>query len=411
MQDTVPPPPSQQRPGKRRPLAWIIALLILIAIGAAVWVHLQGAHSSARRPQAQSVGVATAARGDMPEMLSALGTVTPESTVTVLPQLSGYLTEVGYREGEMVSKGQFLAQIDARQYEITRQQAEAQLAKDQAALAQGQADLQRYAQLNERKSIAPQTYADQQFLVQQQQAAIKADQAAIAQARLNISLCHITAPVAGRVGLRLVDPGNYVTASSQPGIAVITSIKPTTVEFNVPQASLDRVLQRFHSGEPLAVVALSSDNGRQVASGTLYAIGNQMATGTGTVTLRARFANDDEALFPNEFVNVRLHVDTLKDVVLVPTAAIQTGAPGSFVFLVNADRNAVTVRKVATGPADGSHTVVTQGLVAGDTVVVDGVDRLSDGARVALQGAAPQAAEGADTVGTRAPAPAPAPAR
>ena len=383
MQDTLPP---GDHPEKRRSRLWIILLIVLIAIGIAVWMHLRHAQPPSHGAAPQVVGVATAARGDMPEILNALGTVTPEATVTVLPQLSGYLTEVGYREGEMVKKGQFLAQIDARQYEITRQQAEAQLAKDQAALAQSQADLQRYAQLNERKSIAPQTYADQQFLVKQQQAAIKADQAAIAQAQLNISLCRITAPVAGRVGLRLVDPGNYVTASSQPGIVVITSIKPTTVEFNVPQAALARVLQRFHSGEPLTVAAFSSDNGKQVASGTLYAIGNQMATSTGTVTLRARFANDDEALFPNDFVNVQLHVDTLRDTVLVPTAAIQSGAPGNFVFLVNADKSAVSVRKVAIGPADGKNTVISQGLAVGDTVVVDGVDRLSEGARVKLQG-------------------------
>ncbi|MEX8194954.1 efflux RND transporter periplasmic adaptor subunit [Comamonas guangdongensis] len=382
MQDTLPP---GGHPEKRRSRLWIIPLIVLIAIGIAIWMHLRHAQAPSHGPAPQVVGVATAARGDMPEILNALGTVTPEATVTVLPQLSGYLTEVGYREGEMVKKGQFLAQIDARQYEITRQQAEAQLAKDQAALAQAQADLQRYAQLNERKSIAPQTYADQQFLVKQQQAAIKADQAAIAQAQLNISLCRITAPVAGRVGLRLVDPGNYVTASSQPGIVVITSVKPTTVEFNVPQAALARVLQRFHSGEPLTVAAFSSDNGKQVASGTLYAIGNQMATSTGTVTLRARFANDDEALFPNDFVNVQLHVDTLRDRVLVPTAAIQSGAPGNFVFLVNADRSAVSVRKVAIGPADGKNTVISQGLSVGDTVVVDGVDRLSEGARVKLQ--------------------------
>ncbi|MDR0213161.1 MAG: efflux RND transporter periplasmic adaptor subunit [Comamonas sp.] len=385
MQETAPP---ADHPKTRRFIRWL-SLVVLIAIGIAVWVHTRHAGPTKHGAQAQAVGVATATSGDMPEILNALGTVTPENTVTVLPQLSGYLTAVGYKEGEMVEKGQFLAQIDARQYEITLQQAQAQLAKDQAALAQAEADLQRYAQLNERKSIAPQTYADQQFLVKQQQAAIKADQAAIAQAKLNISLCHITAPVAGRVGLRLVDPGNYVTVSSQPGIVVITSVKPTTVEFNVPQASLSRVMQRFHSGEPLSVAAFNGDNNKQIASGVLYAIGNQMATSTGTIPLRARFANDDEALFPNDFVNVRLHVDTLRNVVLVPTAAVQSGAPGNFVFLVNADRNAVSVRKITIGQTDGKNTVVGQGLAVGDTVVVDGVDRLSDGALVKLQGKAP----------------------
>ncbi|NIF86620.1 efflux RND transporter periplasmic adaptor subunit [Comamonas sp. Tr-654] len=381
MQETAP----QVNPPKiRRFIRWLSAI-ILIALGVAVWMHTRHSGTTKHSPSAQAVGVAMATNGDMPEILKALGTVIPVNTVTVLPQLSGYLTEVGYREGQMVEKGQFLAQIDARQYEITLQQAHAQLAKDQAALAQAEADLQRYALLNERKSIAPQTFADQQFLVKQQQASIKADQAAIAQAKLNISLCHITAPVSGRVGLRLVDPGNYVTASSQPGIVVITSIKPTTVEFNVPQASLSRVMQRFNAGNPLSVAAFNGENSKQLASGVLYAIGNQMATSTGTITLRARFANDDEALFPNDFVNVQLHVDTLRNVLLVPTAAVQSGAPGNFVFLVNAGRNAVSVRTVTTGPADGISTVITQGLAAGDMVVVDGVDRLSEGASVKLQ--------------------------
>jgi multidrug efflux system membrane fusion protein len=382
MQDSVTP---SGRSRQYRLLVWICALLALIGLASLAWLHEKIAAPAHRSTAAPVVGVATATQGDMPELLNALGTVTPEATVTVLPQLSGYLTEVGYREGDRVKKGQFLAQIDARQYEIARQQAQAQLAKDQAALEQAQADLQRYAQLNARQSIAPQVYADQQFLVKQQQAAVQADKAAIAQAELNISYCRITAPVAGRVGLRLVDPGNYVSASSQPGIVVITSIKPTTVEFNIPQAELARVQQRFQAGNTLAVTASNSNNNQLLASGTLYAIGNQMATSTGTVTLRARFANDDEALFPNDFVNVQLHVDTLHDAVLVPTAAVQSGAPGNFVFLLDATQNTVAVHKVGIGPSDGQHTVITQGLAAGDTVVVDGVDRLSDGAHVQPQ--------------------------
>lgn len=324
----------------------------------------------------------------MPETLSELGTVTPTATVTVLPQLSGYLTAVGYREGQDVEKGQFLAQIDPRQYEIDKQQAEAQLAKDRASLAQARSDLARYQQLNEHKSIAEQTFVDQQFLVQQDEAAVKADLANIAQYDLDLVYCHITAPVAGRVGLRLVDPGNYVTASSSPGIVVITTMKPTTVQFTVPQDQLATVLQRMNGGANLPVTAYSSDNSKQVASGTLYAVSNQMATATGTVTLRATFPNDDEALFPNEFVNVKLLVDTLQNAVLVPTPAVQTGAPGDYVYLVNANQT-VSVHKVTLGPSDGKNTVIASGLQAGDIVVTDGTDRLSDGAKIQAARARP----------------------
>ena len=247
----------------------------------------------------------------MPETLSELGTVTPLATVTVLPQLSGYLTEVGYKEGQDVAKGQFLAQIDPRQYEIDLQQAQAALLKDQASLDQARSDLARYQQLRAQKAIAEQTVTDQEFLVKQEEAQVKSDEANIAQYKLDLVYCRITAPVAGRVGLRLIDPGNYVTASSSPGIVVITTMKPTTVEFTVAQNDLAKVIERVNSGAKLPVTAYTSDNNRKIATGTLYALSNQMATSTGTVTLRANFANDDEALFPNEFVNVKILVDTL----------------------------------------------------------------------------------------------------
>jgi multidrug efflux system membrane fusion protein len=339
------------------------------------------------------VSVATATLGDMPVILSELGTVTPNATVNVLPQLSGYLTAVGYQEGQDVAKGQFLAQIDPRQYEIDKQQAEAQLAKDQATLDQARSDLDRYTKLNQQKSIAEQTYVDQKFLVQQDEGAVKADRASIAQYDLDLAYCRITAPVAGRVGLRLVDPGNYVTQSTSPGIVTITTMKPTTVEFTVPQNSLAQVLQRFNTaGVKLPVTVYNSDNTAELAAGTLYAISNQMATSTGTVTLRATFANDDEKLFPNEFVNVTLLVDTLEKAVLVPTPAVQSGAPGDYVYLVNPDQS-VSVHKVTRGPSDGKNTVIQSGLTAGQTVVTDGMDRLSDGAKIKV--AAPKPAPGA----------------
>ena len=378
----LPAPPARHR---RRWLRYLVAIIVLAVLVLMV-LHVVRRQPAAHGAQAQVVSVAKVVQGDMPETLNALGTVTPIATVTVLPQLSGYLTAVGYKEGQDVVKGQFLAQIDPRQYEIDKQQAEAQLAKDRAALAQARADLARYTRLHEQKSIAEQTFADQQFTVQQDEAAVQADLANIRQYELDLIYCRIVAPVSGRVGLRLVDPGNYVTASSSPGIAVITTITPTTVEFSVPQDSLGNILQRFQSGAKLTVTAFSSDNTKQLGTGTLYAISNQIVTSTGTVTLRADFANENKILFPNEFVNVKLLVDTLHDALLVPAAAVQSGAPGNFVYRVNAD-DTVSVNKVDIGASDGVHTVITSGLAASTTVVTDGMDRLSDGAKIRVSGA------------------------
>ncbi|RQH01673.1 efflux RND transporter periplasmic adaptor subunit [Paraburkholderia dinghuensis] len=389
----TPQPPAQQAPAqpprkRRGPLLIALVVIVLIAL---VIAHLLRGTKPEHGPAAQVVTVATVTLGPMPETLNALGTITPIATITVLPQLSGYLTAVGYEEGQDVKKGQFLAQIDPRQYEIGKQQAEAQLAKDEAARDQAHADLARFTLLNERHSIAEQTFYNQRFVVQQAEAAVKADLANIAQFALDIEYCHITAPVAGRVGLRLVDPGNFVTASSQPGIVVITQMKPTTVQFAIPQNTLGDVLQRFNSGATLPVTVYNSNNTKQLATGKLFAINNQMATATGTVTLRASLPNDDEALFPNEFVNVILMVDTLQNAVLVPTPAVQTGAPGDYVYLVNAD-NTVSVHKVTLGPGDGRHTVIVSGLSAGQRVVTDGLDRLSDGAKIQPAAAHPAAA-------------------
>lgn len=390
----TPPASSAPPPHKRGGLGrWILLALIVILIVIVV-IHVLHRKAPTRGAAPQVVTVAPATTGSMPVTLDALGTVTPIATVTVLPQLSGYLTEVGYREGQDVVKGQFLAQIDPRQYEISKEQAEAALAKDRASLAQARADLARYTQLNEKKSIAEQTYSDQQFLVAQDEAAVKSDLANIKQFELDLIYCRITAPVSGRVGLRLVDPGNYVTASSSTGIAVITTIKPTTVQFTVPQNSLSDVLQRVNAGAKLPITIFNSENTKQLATGTLYAISNQMATATGTVTLRASVPNDDEALFPNEFVNVRLLVDTLQNAVLVPTPAVQSGAPGDYVYLVNAD-NTVSVHKVTLGPSDGQHTVITAGLQAGQRVVTDGLDRLNDGTKIQPSNGKPAAANGA----------------
>jgi membrane fusion protein, multidrug efflux system len=361
---------------------WIIGSLVAVLIIFMI-VHIFAGKKPAKAAAPQVVKVAKAVIGDMPETLSELGTVTPLATVTVLTQLSGYLTEVGYKEGQDVKKGQFLAQIDPRQFEIDLRQAQAALLKDQASLDQARSDLARFHELQAQKAIAEQTVTDQESTVKQDEAQVESDRANIEQFKLDLIYCHITAPVAGRVGLRLIDPGNYVTASTSPGIVVITTMKPTTVEFTVAQDDLAPVIQRVNSGAQLPVTAYSSDNSREIATGTLYALSNQMATSTGTVSLRAKFDNDDEALFPNEFVNVRILVNTLTQAVLVPTPAVLSGAPGDYVYLANAN-DTVSVRKVSLGPSDGQNTAILSGLSAGDTVVVDGTDRLSDGAKISV---------------------------
>ncbi len=366
---------------KRRRRWWIIAAIILVIAGIAYWKH--SGTKPVRAPAPQAVGVAKAFSGSMPETLEALGTVTPIATVTVLPQLSGYLTEVGFTEGQTVTQGQFLAQIDPRPYQVSLEQFTAQQAKDAASLAQARSDLARYEILERQVSISQQTVADQRFLVAQDAATVQVDQANIDSAKLNLAYCHITAPVGGLVGLRLVDPGNYVTSGSTTGIAVITTISPMTVIFAIPQTELGQVLARKQSGAALTASAWSSDDSTKIADGTLTAIGNQVATSTGTVNLRASFANGNDALFPNEFVNIHLLVDTLQNAVLVPSPAVQDGAPGTYVYVVQPDHS-VKVQVVTTGPTDGTNAVITKGVAPGDVVVTDGIDRLSAGMKVTI---------------------------
>jgi multidrug efflux system membrane fusion protein len=351
-----------------------------------IWYrHSGGGHGGYQKGgAAQAVGVATAVAGPMPITLDELGTVVPVATVTVLPQISGYLTQVGFTQGETVTAGQFLAQIDPRQYQINLEQYQATLAKDTATLDQARSDLARYEQLLRQDSIQAQTVADQRFAVEADTAATKVDQANIDTARLDLAYCHITAPVAGKIGLRLVDPGNYVTSGSSTGIAVITSVSPTTVEFSVAQADLAPVLVRLGQGAILPATAYASDDTTKLETGTLTAVDNQMNTSTGMVKLRATFANADGALFPNEFVNVHLLVNTLTGATLVPNPAVQSGAPGTYVYLVDPSTDTVSVRTVTTGPTNGVDTVITKGLKPGDVVVTDGVDRLSDGAKITI---------------------------
>jgi len=342
----------------------------------------------------QSVGASTVTLNNVPVIVNALGTVTPVATVTVQSQISGYLTKVAFTEGQMVQKGDLLAQIDDRPYLVLKAQYEGQLAHDQGLLTQAQTDLKRYQTLAAQNSIAKQQAEDQVFIVQQYQGTVKQDQALIDAQALNIGYCHIVSPITGRIGLRLVDPGNYVQSNSTTGLAVVTELQPITVIFSIPEDNLPEIMPQVSAGTKLQVTAFDRANVKQLGVGSVSAVDSQIDTTTGTVRVRAQFDNANNALFPNQFVNVQLLVKTLQNAVTVPTAAIQRGAPGStpggamgtYVYLVNPN-NTVSVRPITVGPSyiaagNVSMTSVDTGLAAGDHVVTDGADRLRDGMRV-----------------------------
>jgi multidrug efflux system membrane fusion protein len=381
--DVVSKPP--RRSWLRR-LFWV--LLVLAMIGAGVWYYPRpesqpktGGRSQGPAP----VAVATVQKGDMPVTLTGLGTVTPLATVTVKTQINGYLTEVAFQEGQMVKKGDFLAQIDPRPYQVALEQAEGQLGKDQALLRNAQLDLQRYNTLVAQNSIARQTRDTQVSLVAQDQAAIKTDQAQVDAQKLNLVYTHIVSPVTGRVGLRQVDAGNYVQTSDPNGIVVVTQLQPISVIFTLPEDNLPAVMKQMHAGTSLSVTAYERTGATALGKGRLGTVDNQIDTATGTVKLRAIFDNEQEILFPNQFVNIQLLVDTLHDTDIVPRAAIQHGAPGAFVYVVKPDQTAA-VQKVKVGPADDQNIAVLDGLQPGETVVVDGSDRLREGAKVTVAG-------------------------
>lgn len=386
-------------PARRRWLRWAL-VGAAAAIAAAIIVYRSATflsqpvqrHGRFQSVGDQPVGVARIGRGDIRLTLRALGAVTPLATVTVTTQISGYLMSVGFKEGQPVKKGQLLAQIDPRPYQVAVEQDQAQLARDEAALKQAQMDLTRYETLSGQQSIARQTYEDQVWAVKQDQGTVDYDKALIKSQQLNLTYCRIVAPTDGRVGLRQVDPGNYVQTGSSTGIVVLTVLKPTTVEFAVPEDSVPQIMERVHSGAQLPVTALDRANVTQLATGQLAAVDTQVNTTTGTVMLRADFDNADERLFPSQFVNVVMRLDTLKDVVRVPAGAVQRGAPGSYVYVVDA-RKTVAVHPIKLGAQDGDFYAVESGLSPGDVVVTDGADRLRDGARVSIpdQSATPAA--------------------
>jgi multidrug efflux system membrane fusion protein len=331
----------------------------------------------------QTVRVAPVISGDMPITIDALGTVTPFETVTIRTQIAGKLQELGFEEGQTVQKGAFLAQIDPRPYQAALAQAQGQLAKDQALLAQAQSDLDRYEALKKQDSISQQQVSDQEALVAQDKAAIVTDQAQVQTAQLNLDYTHIVSPVTGRAGLRLVDPGNYLQPSDATGIVVITQIDPISVIFSTPEDNLPRISARLNSGAKLPVTVFDRANVNELATGTLTTYDSQVDVTTGTIRMRATFDNPQGVLFPNQFVNVRLLVDTLSSVALAPNAAVQVGPSGNFVYALNAD-STVSKRDIVTGAADGKRTTIKSGLAAGDKVVIDGVDRLREGAKVTV---------------------------
>ena len=369
----------------------VLLLLAFAVYETARWVRT-ATPPGGRFPQgaSQTVGASTAALGDVRVILNELGTVTPLATVTVQTQINGQLTEVGFTEGQSVKKGDFLAQIDPRPYEYLKEQFEGQLAHDQGLLAQAQLDQKRYETLAQQNSIARQQAEDQVFIVQQYAGSVKQDQGLVDAQALNLAYCRIVSPITGRVGLRLVDPGNYVQTTNASGIAVITQLQPISVVFTLPEDDLPEITPQFTAGSPLIVTAYDRANLRQLAVGKVSAIDNQIDTTTGTVKVRAQFDNENNALFPNQFVNVRLLVKTLQNAVTVPTSAIQRGAPGTYVYVINAD-NTVSVRQVSTGAVDGNVTAINSGLSAGERVVTDGTDRLRDGVKVTVAGEGGQA--------------------
>jgi multidrug efflux system membrane fusion protein len=371
----------------------IVVLVILIILG----LRYRAAHTAAPIGRFGpggpiSVGVAKVTTGDVPITINALGTVTPLATVTVHPQINGPLIKITFTEGQIVKAGELLALIDPRPFQAALDQAQGQLQRDQASLANAKVDLDRYKTLLAQDSISDQTYRTQISTVAQDQATVAFDQAAVESAQLNLGYCRISSPVAGRVGLRQVDIGNLLQANSST-IAVVTQMQPMSVLFTVPEDNVSSILEHLHNGEQLTVQAFDRSLTNQIASGTLSNSDNQIDTTTGTLKMRAMFDNSKLELFPNQFVNAHLILETLHNQVIVPAAALQNGSQGSYVYLVNAD-NTVSMHPVVSGPTAGDVVAITKGLSSGQTVVVDGADQLRDGARITLPGAAGTASSG-----------------
>jgi multidrug efflux system membrane fusion protein len=382
---------------------WIvigIVLVLVVVLAVVLWRHHEDAKKPAPAPPKINITTATATKGDIGVYLDAIGTVTPVHTDSITSQVNGLVTVVHFKEGQLVSKGDPLVDIDSRPYRATLLQAQGALERDQNILAQAQMDLERYRAAWARNAIAKQILDDQEKLVLQDEGTVKNDQGTVQFDQIQVEYCHITAPIAGRVGLRLVDPGNVVQSSGTTTLAVITQLEPITVIFTIPEDSLGPVQARLQKKAKLPVDAFDRTAQTKIASGKLLTIDNQIDTTTGTVKGRAQFDNKNDALFPNQFVNTRLLVNTLRGVTLIPASAIQQNGQASFVYVIQ--NNVAHMRSIKPGVTDGGMTQV-DGINAGDVVANSSFDKLQDNVAVAVSNTPPAKPAAASTNGSKAP--------